>query len=158
TGRACMAVGSFKDSTGKTRPLAESLTNTTWTILNALSPAGATLTQLRGVECTAASACMAVGHSIDGNGAHHFLAEVWNGTSWAIQATPEVAGTMFNELNGISCSAANACTAVGTSAERWNGTSWALQKIATPRPHTGPSDLNGVSCPAKQLCVAVGSY
>jgi hypothetical protein len=74
-------------------------------------------------------------------------------------------------IESVSCSAATACTAVGTDldtsgihvtlAERWNGTDWERQ--ATPNP-TGDTTsavaptLLGVSCPTASFCVAVGTY
>ena len=69
-------------------------------------------------------------------------------------------------LEGVSCSSAKACTAVGTYgdgarestlAERWNGTKWALQ--TTPNPSdAGASHLKGVSCSSATACTAVGPY
>jgi hypothetical protein len=59
-------------------------------------------------------------------------------------------------LDGVSCTAADACTAVGyniwqVSAEVWNGTSWTNQS----------SDFDavaaGVSCATTDACEAVGS-
>jgi hypothetical protein len=41
------------------------------------------------------------------------LAETWNGTRWTLQATPAPAGSLTSMLNGMSCSPAGACTAVG---------------------------------------------
>jgi hypothetical protein len=74
-------------------------------------------------------------------------------------------------IESISCSAATACTAVGTDldtsglsvtlAERWNGTDW--QRQATPNPAGDTTSsvaptLLGVSCPSASFCVAVGTY
>jgi hypothetical protein len=94
------------------------------------------------------------------------LAERWNGTSWKVQSTPN-AHAHTNQLDGVSCKAADACTAVGyydtdayrsiPLAEHWNGTSWKIQP--TPRPadpgrfSTRPS---GVACTAANGCTAVG--
>jgi hypothetical protein len=43
------------------------------------------------------------------------LAEAWNGTSWAIQGTQTPAGATYGMLDGVSCTAASACTAAGYS-------------------------------------------
>jgi hypothetical protein len=69
-------------------------------------------------------------------------------------------------LNGVSCSSATACTAVGDSsqtsnnktlAEAWNGTAWSVQ--TTPNPSgANYSLLNGVSCRSANACTAVGGY
>jgi hypothetical protein len=60
-------------------------------------------------------------------------------------------------LDGVSCSSATACTAVGLDqsgivAERWNGRRWLLQ----PTPRVPEGSLVGVSCPSAKLCFAVG--
>ena len=71
------------------------------------------------------------------------LAAVWNGTTWAIQPTPNPsAGVGGSFLNAVSCTSATACIAVGhyvdstgnakPLAERWNGTSWAIQTVPLP--------------------------
>jgi hypothetical protein len=110
---------------------------------------------LTGVSCVSVSACSAVGQS---NGTT--LAEVWNGSDWAIQTTPNPTGG--SGVSGVSCTAPAACTAVGqgngvTLAERWSGTSWAIQTTSTP---AGPASrsLSGVSCATATNCTAVGAY
>jgi hypothetical protein len=75
------------------------------------------------------------------------------------------------KLESVSCSAAEACTAVGTYrntsginvtlAERWTGTAWHHQRTPNPAIDTNPivrPDLTGVSCPAANFCEAVGTY
>ena len=64
------------------------------------------------------------------------------GLSWKIQPTPNPSGATFSYLNGVSCTAATACIAVGYSrnstgtdlalAERWNGSSWRIQPTPNP--------------------------
>src|SRR5262249_49697669 len=63
-------------------------------------------------------------------------------------------------LNGVSCSSASACTAVGASgagplAERWDGARWSIQ--ATPNPPQGNGFLSGVSCTSTSACIAAGA-
>ena len=79
------------------------------------------------------------------------LAIRWNGTSWTIQGTPSIV------LNGVACTSATNCVAVGSGAEAWNGTAWTVQK--TPMP-TGASEylFGGVSCTSPSACTAVGYY
>jgi hypothetical protein len=117
------------------------------------------------VSCTSASACTAVGSYSTVTDDFGTLAERWNGTTWAIQATPNPSDSIFPGLYAVSCTSASACTAVdGDSdagvelAEYWNGTTWAIQ--ATPNPGgSNSSVLNGVSCtPTFTWCIAVGSY
>jgi len=92
------------------------------------------------------------------------LVEHWNGTTWAIVASPNPADGAT--LSGISCPSATACYAVGdfrsgspsfTFAEQWDGTSWAI--ISTPNPGSATyAALAGVACPAPAACFAVGQY
>jgi hypothetical protein len=135
-----------------------------WSIVPTPNPSGATDSNLDGVSCTSASACIAVGQSFNGT-TDEMLAEHWNGTTWAITPTPSPSGTLGSGLRGVSCTSASACTAVGfysnatTSlplAERWNGTTWAIQKMRNP---SGGliNYVYGVSCTSVSACTAVGS-
>src|SRR5207248_10503847 len=92
------------------------------------------------------------------------LAEVWDGVSWSIEPTPTPQGEA--RLNGVSCTSATACTAVGqyydfdsdtylTLAERWDGTAWTIQ--STPTPPRGAT-LAGVPCASPSACTGVGNY
>ncbi len=76
-----------------------------------------------------------------------------------------LSATVGNELLGVSCSAANACTAVGggpigaqTLAERWNGARWELQPTPSLPNDVYPvaGELAGVSCVSARFCSAVG--
>jgi hypothetical protein len=83
------------------------------------------------------------------------ITEYWNGRKWAVQPVPRVKN---GDLQGVSCSSARACTAVGydpkgTLAERWNGRKWAVQ----PMPRIKNGDLEAVSCSSAKACTAVGS-
>lgn len=78
-------------------------------------------TSLNYVSCSAASACLAIGHA-----GGKQLTEIWNGAKWSKLLTTNPAG---NELRAPSCVSASACTAVGNNnttdaivAGRWNGT------------------------------------
>jgi hypothetical protein len=46
------------------------------------------------------------------------LADAWDGTSWTIQPTPRLAGSVSSVLSGVSCPAAGACTAAGSYTNR----------------------------------------
>ena len=86
-------------------------------------------------------------------------------TPWGLKAATAHPEAQPAILDGVSCTSATACTAVGFSgteatitasvSERWNGKSWAIQ----PTPH--PSSLQGtalssVSCTSPTSCIAVG--
>jgi hypothetical protein len=132
--------------------LAEQWNGTSWAIQPTPIPAGAYTSALSSVSCAAASACIAVGVS----GLSNPLAEQWNGASWTIQPTPG-----GGPLHGVSCPAANACTAVGglgtPVAEQWNGTAWTTMTVLLPAGNNG-GELSSVSCTAATNCTAVGYY
>jgi hypothetical protein len=72
---------------------------------------------LYSVSCRSAMACTAIGGYDDSSGVAVPLAEAWNGTAWAVQATPSPRGGTNSVLAGVSC-AAGACTAVGSHLNR----------------------------------------
>jgi hypothetical protein len=164
----CMAVGGSTDSSGvSTATLAERWNGARWTIVPTPNRATSPGSFLAAVSCSALSACMAVGASTDSSGVSTgTLAERWDGTQWRIQATPDPQ-TAGGFLDGVSCTAAKACIAVGfltasngspngTFAEGWNDKQWTL--LPTPNPAGAPqSALNGVSCSSPSACIAVGS-
>ena len=103
------------------------------------SSSGNTLTS---VSCPAVNACLAVGVT-NPNGSPSPLAERWDGHTWILLPTLGISGALSPELDGVSCSSPDACTAVGTYitsspsaykgfAARWNGSGWAVQAIAAP--------------------------
>jgi len=168
----CMAVGNYLVDVGNDRaPLAEAWNGTSWSIAPApaspVAPSFPGSAFLKGVSCTSANACTAVGYYSNSSGGLSTLAESWNGTSWSIQPTPDQPGSGEDFLQGVSCTSASACTAVGfyskpgsfiefSLAEEWNGTSWSIQ----PTPHHNTSVdhvLNAVSCTSASACTAVGS-
>jgi hypothetical protein len=163
---ACTAVGSYVNSADDTVTLAEAWNGTAWAIQPTPNPAGSGESVLQAVSCTAADACTAAGYYVNSGTDTVTLAERWNGTAWAIQATPNPASSPDNELLGVSCSTPGRCVAVGyfisdqaagTLAESWNGSSWAIR--ATPHP-SGDIDasLASVSCTSAVACTAVGGY
>jgi hypothetical protein len=136
-----------------------------WAVQRTANPAGGVYSELDGVSCVSLSSCTAVGFLTNRAGAEATLAERWNGTSWAIQRTPNPADAISSQLDGVSCASTRSCTAVGsftnragteaTLAERWNGSSWSIQR--TPNPADAiSSQLDGVSCASPRSCTAVG--
>jgi hypothetical protein len=158
----CVAVGGAGISPPYTTLLAETWNGTTWAVQRASEPPGTTQSALSAVSCASATACTAVGYSINSRtGLSEPLAETWNGTEWTIQgsATPLGGG----RFNAVSCTSTTACTAVGyigggtrTLAETWNGTSWTIQPTLSPDKYANV--LTGVSCTSTTACSAVGSF
>jgi len=162
---ACEAVGYYSTKRGSVT-LAEAWNGVGWSIQTTPSPTGTNQRYLSGVSCTAANACEAVGHYLSISGPELTLAEAWNGLAWTVQTTPSPTGSARSVLSGVSCTAANACEAVGdynssgtprTVAEAWNGLAWSIQTTPNPSGATG-SFLSGVSCTAANACEAVGDY
>jgi hypothetical protein len=152
---SCTAVGEYFAGGGTELTLAEHWNGSAWVIQSTPNPAGSTLSLLRGVSCTSARACVAVGTEVTA-GRILPLAERWNGSSWSL--IPPAPG---GPLAAVSCSSASACTAVGglgsPLAERWNGSTWTTQPIASLSGATSTT-LNGVSCPSATSCLAVGHW
>ena len=163
---ACTAVGGSIEPPGKPQggTLAERWNGHTWSIQPTPNPPGHGVKLLNSVACTSRSSCMAVGNEFDPATGESLgtLAERWNGRTWRIVPTFKPAPHGPNAgLNGVACTSASACTAVGnqtlvkTLAERWNGRRWQVQ--ATPNPSGGQNIfLAGVACPARTVCTAFG--
>ena len=151
---ACEAVGNY-DAAGRLEPLAMGWNGTTWTVQTVPKLPGKSETgELRGVSCTSATFCVAVG----GGEEKYTVAELWNGTAWKEMKTPNgVEG--FTYLSSVSCISATSCMAVGTAqteplAMRWNGTEWSMQKPVNPG--EAWDELASVSCTSASFCEATG--
>jgi len=125
TSTACMAVGVWSNN-GVQQPLAEQWNGTAWVIQTVPTPTSASASYLSGVSCVTATDCTAVGHYTTTSVQDVTLAEQWDGATWTIQPTPNPPGGANSYLFSVSCTAATACTAVGSSAnatlaERYSG-------------------------------------
>jgi hypothetical protein len=161
---ACTAVGFYDNVSSVTVALAESWNGTTWKVENTPDPPGFLGDNLDGVSCMAPKICTAVGSFVDSSGVTVTLADVWNGTSWKMQSTPNPsAGDGL--LSAVSCTV-SACTAVGysvnvfdvtvTLAEMRSGATWKIN--TTPnRSAAVSSTLAGVVCTSANACAAVGT-
>ena len=183
----CTAVGAFQ--TGSLDPfgtppgpcsyscdLSEHWNGTDWQVQEPAAPPAALSDSLASVSCSAPAACVAAGQWTprDRAGGHPgiTLAEYWNGTGWAVQATgdpPGVGGpdgTSNSPFEAVSCVVgADICTAVGNYdgsddgfqplAERWSRGQWTVQTMPAPL-DSYYNDVRGVSCPTVDMCMAVG--
>lgn len=127
-----------------------------WTLQETPNIETSFTTRLNDVSCLSGGECFAVGDVGSGE-ATLPLAERWNGSAWSQQSTPFIEGT-GHSLYSVSCTATNACMAVGhrfgkALAERWDGTKWQLLTV----PSTVSPYLTGVSCVSATECIAVGS-
>lgn len=109
TAQACIAVGDYRNGSGRQLALAEKWNGHRWNLLSTPTTPGAqNNSRLLSVSCATATACAAVG-----NAGQHALAERWNGKRWTLQATPAPPGSN-KALNSVSCVSAARCTAVGS--------------------------------------------
>jgi hypothetical protein len=114
---SCETVGWYFSSTFAQLTVAEKWNGTAWKLQTTPNGANSTDNSLLGVWCTSASSCTSVGFT-EPNIINETLAEVWNGTSWSLQSTPNPAYASNNVLNGVSCGAAGRCTAAGVTTDR----------------------------------------
>lgn len=161
----CTAAGDYITSSGAHETLAEHWNGSTWAVQPTPDPSGATGSYLTGVSCGSATTCTAVGYYLDSSGSNQPLAEHWDGTAWAIQATPLPQGSVGGELSSVSCVAATSCVATGDYqnpnfsaplAEAWHGRAWSVHD---PSGSGIPLDssLTAVSCVSAGNCMAVGT-
>jgi hypothetical protein len=163
---SCMAVG----VTSGGQPQSGYFDGTTWTLEPMPRPAHpAQRITLAGVSCAGPSFCLAVGDYSCGVRARpgpaardKTLAERWNGSSWQVIGSVDVAS--WNQLSAVWCPSPRACTAVGSSAsgqftlaERWDGSTWTTQQVPDVN-LTGYTQLTAVSCSSASACMAAGSY
>ncbi|MBA3832996.1 MAG: hypothetical protein H0X34_14090 [Chthoniobacterales bacterium] len=170
----CWAVGYYSTPGAGTRTLIEHWDGTLWSVISSPSTDPFEEDQLLGVTCTSASDCWAVGYAFDGNSETRTLVERWDGTSWAIVASPNTLPAGTNFLASVTCTSNSECWAVGnyyndstgflaqTLIEHWDGAFWTI--VSSPNvvaPGTGATQINrlyGVTCSSALDCWAVGSY
>lgn len=95
------------------------------------------------------------------------MAEHWNGSVWTIPATPNPHAENGSQLDGVSCTATDDCSAGGNYAYadvaqsvfalRWDGTRWSMEKQPNPAGQSDNTD-NSVACTGSAKCVSVGSW
>jgi hypothetical protein len=124
TAANCTTVGFASTITGTVLTLAEHWNGETWAIQATRNPSGSPDAQLRGISCTSANSCTAVGwYTISSSNQNvPTLAEHWNGKTWAIQATPNPSRSVVGQLEDVSCSRSARCTAVGSYSTNPTGT------------------------------------
>jgi hypothetical protein len=195
--RWCVAVG-WDQTVPATwyRTLIEVWNGRRWSVVPSPNISRVQNDQLTGVSCSSTSSCMAVGYvgsSLPKNGVAtneptgylgkwETLTEIWDGRTWSVVPSPNpvTSSSGLDWLQGVSCTSAHMCVAVGWTetngsradkslVERWDGRSWSvmsspnvtaqnmLQRILGDRT-VQPSGLNGVSCSSVVSCVAVGGY
>jgi hypothetical protein len=169
----CIAVGSSV-SAGATANLTliEQWNGATWSIVPSPAPAPNQDEFLSGVTCPSESFCVAVGYLLTNPvGYDVSLIEQWNGSTWSVVPAPLAAGSLSDQLSGVSCVGPTSCVAVGSSLTSgvsdtyvtlgltWNGAYWAqLPPVNPPVTPVGNdfAGLAGVSCVGGQSCIGAG--
>jgi hypothetical protein len=109
---SCTAAGTYGDLASLNYPLAERWNGKAWTIQRVPHPEGERDSSLTAVGCSTARTCSAVGEYVTTKGPIYTFAGAWNGKAWAVQRTVNPSQTN-NNLSGVACTSATACTAVG---------------------------------------------
>ena len=171
----CFAAGYWYDGQNEAHTLIEENSGSGWALVKSADVAPALVDDiLEGITCVSAVDCWAVGESlvpgffgvpfvpIPGTPAQT-LTEHWNGRAWSVVSS---ADTSFSEniLDGVACSAAANCWAVGIDAtgssaydaliEHYNGSAWSIVGAADPSAQL--NELDGVWCGSDDACHAAG--
>ncbi|MHB8585006.1 MAG: hypothetical protein ACYDDF_04130 [Thermoplasmatota archaeon] len=184
----CWAVGYEESAAGSATEIAH-WDGASWALVESPNSDPTQSNFLLGVTCASASDCWAVGHHDDGaTNTFSTLTLHYDGQSWAVVPSANVAQAQDNELIGVSCVGSADCWAVGydsvgnpafatgnvllyqTLVEHWDGSMWTIASspnapaVALPGP-TGPvagtpgnNELQAVSCASATMCVAVGGH
>ena len=164
----CWAVGQQTATGDPSQTLIEEWNGTSWSTVTSgnINAEGGALqgNQLDAVSCDSTTDCWAVGRYRVGSDDLP-LGEHWNGSAWTASALPEFTGDPAPVgdyvLEGISCSDATDCWAVGyfglngagnlaTLMEQWASGTWSILTSG------GPGFYNGISCVNASDCYAVG--
>jgi len=152
----CMAVGYWFGTTHtKSKTLAESWNGTSYVIVHTPNP-NAPDDQLKGVSCTTANECFAVGEALSDT---EPIIEQWSDGVWHLLDF----GHEGTSLNGVSCVTPSFCMAVGATGtdksglvDSWNGSVWVVDSTVKLKGYASV-ELSAVSCNSPTMCVAVGS-
>jgi hypothetical protein len=112
---ACTAVGAWAVSTIDVQALAEEWNGTAWTVEPVPQAYPSDQSELYGIACSAATACVAVGRALpfptppDGL----TIGDAWDGSAWSVSPTLDTARAVGDDLHGVACAAGGTCTAVG---------------------------------------------
>ena len=173
---SCVAVGNYYVADNSYSGLIETLSNGTWTPIEAPLPAGTVNDQtvdLASVSCGGSGSCAAVGDYHDVNNGGHLLIETLSGGTWTATEAPLPSGASTSQNGGfysssVDCPDVGACVAVGSYTEtddsgnqlglietlsggEWTGTEAPLPSGATT------AQLQAVACHSAGSCAAVGS-
>ncbi len=107
----CWTVGYYQNSSFIYQTLVEHWDGSAWSIVSSPN-VGMQNNYLTSTTCSSASDCWATGYN-GASGSYQTLTEHWDGASWSIVSSVNPGSSHNNVLNGIACSSAALCWAVG---------------------------------------------
>jgi hypothetical protein len=172
---ACVAVGSYTDSSGNQQGLLLATRGSSWTATKVPLPAGAAASaaaSLSAVACPSVAACAAAGMYTNSSGRAQGLLLATRGSSWTASRAPLPGSAPAGWLASVACPSTATCAAAGdyaTSLDVDNGlllatrgSSWTATKAPLPAGAAVNADANlpghDLACPSTSSCVAAGSY
>jgi hypothetical protein len=105
----------YIDTAGLQERLVEAWNGSKWSVQKFPNIPASEASTFFGVSCSSSTACNAVGDYIGSSGGEVSVVQVWNGTSWSIETTPNPSGAVESALASVSCASASKCIAVGSS-------------------------------------------
>jgi hypothetical protein len=121
---SCVAGGLFDANNGNTGALGAVWNGTSWKARSLPLPTGAGYGALTSVSC-AVTSCTATGQESKNGNNDLPMAEVWNGSRWALKSLAPPTGVSSTNMTGIACIGTSTCTAVGFTSAR-NGSTATL--------------------------------
>ncbi len=180
SGSDCWAVGATLGGpqNNPVASLIEHWNGSTWSTVASPTPAGVAGALLSAVSCPSASACWAVGLTTAADGESvAAITERWNGSTWSLVPSAP-AGQTYDQFNGVDCTSASNCWAVGSAGdtqqdprflpvypaapglqgliEHWDGSAWSVVPgYRAPAPEG--SYLTSATCVSSTDCWATGT-
>ena len=161
---SCVAVGTYEESPGVHEPLVETLSDGTWTPLQAPLPSDAAIAPqyatLGPISCASDGTCVATGsYYLTGQHTPIGLVETLTGGSWTAMVTPLPPGATGTPPTGQpSCSSVSTCFIVsGQYYDVLSGSQWLPGTFPVPAGEQ-VAYMDNVSCVLAGTCVAIGSY
>jgi hypothetical protein len=183
---ACIATGQYRDSSGGTQGVIDTLTGGTWKAAVAPLPVGAAVTNqlaaIWAISCPAPGTCLAGGHYDYRGGQPRYLIDTLSNGRWTASTRPLPADAAANQewsekqstsVDGIGCRSASYCVmpvsyvggggAVITKIEVLSSGTWTVSGEPLPTNALAGSKqdayLELVSCPAGgNSCLTSGGY
>ncbi|HEY1828402.1 MAG TPA: hypothetical protein VGF87_10295 [Acidimicrobiales bacterium] len=179
---ACVAGGTYTDTSGHQNGLLDTMSGTSWTYTTAPVPSNSgTDTDADlfvfpyDLTCVTSASCAFVGTYEDSAGHQRGLIDTLSGTTWSATEAPQPSDqdtTPSVQLQKVSCPAPTFCVAVGSYRTTSGGLAGLIDTLsggtwtATVAPQ-GPSPATGsdastalmdVDCAAAERCLASGDY